>query len=112
MLCSGYWQKISGVRLTFRKKLQYVSPKISKGENYLGLPYVMFDYPRYFSAEDIIGCTMFFLVGKFFQYYPSPEGPVPGEYLLMLFSASILFLSAHGYSLAISEDEWQHHFGR
>ena len=27
------------------------SPKISRGENYRGLPYVMLDYPRYFKAN-------------------------------------------------------------
>ena len=27
------------------------SPKISKGENYLGLPYVVLDYPRFFDES-------------------------------------------------------------
>src|SRR5690349_3943554 len=30
-----------------------ISPKISKGENYLGLPWLMLDYPRYFGKENL-----------------------------------------------------------
>ncbi|MCS7078134.1 MAG: hypothetical protein NZ455_15585 [Bacteroidia bacterium] len=29
------------------------TPKISKGENYQGMPYMVLDYPRYFGKEDI-----------------------------------------------------------
>ena len=36
------------------------SPKIAKGENYLGLPYVILDYPRIFGKEDVFAFrTMF-----------------------------------------------------
>jgi len=31
-----------------------VSPKISRGENYESLPWVMLDYPRYFKQEDFL----------------------------------------------------------
>ena len=35
-------------------------PKISKGENYKGLPYVVLDYPKNFSASGILAIrTMF-----------------------------------------------------
>jgi hypothetical protein len=47
------------------------SPKISKGENYLGLPYVMLDYPRYFKSNDTLAIRTFFLVGEFFQHQSS-----------------------------------------
>jgi hypothetical protein len=30
------------------------SPKISKGENYLGLPYLVLDYPRMFDSLNIL----------------------------------------------------------
>ena len=40
--------------------------KISKGENYNGLPYVMFDYPRLFTKEKCFCNSHFFLVGKLF----------------------------------------------
>ena len=43
------------------------SPKISKGENYLGLPYVMLDYPRCFGKEDIFAIRTMFWWGNFFS---------------------------------------------
>lgn len=35
------------------------SPKISKGENYKGLPYLVLDYPRYFNKEHILLSVVF-----------------------------------------------------
>jgi uncharacterized protein (DUF1015 family) len=40
--------------------LTALAPKISKGENYEGLPYVMLDYPRCFSREDVFAVRSFF----------------------------------------------------
>src|SRR5688500_2015672 len=42
-----------------------LSPKIARGENYEGLPYVMFDYPRYFSREHVLAIRTFFWWGNF-----------------------------------------------
>ena len=44
-----------------------IPPKISKGENYEGLPYVMLDYPRCFSKEDVFAIRTFFWWGNFFS---------------------------------------------
>lgn len=41
------------------------SPKISKGENYEGLPWVMLDYPRMFGKENIFAIRIFFWWGNF-----------------------------------------------
>ena len=40
------------------------TPKISKGENYKGLPYVILDYPRIFQKEDILVIRCFFWWGE------------------------------------------------
>jgi len=42
-------------------------PKIYKGENYLSLPYVMMDYPRMFSKEDVFAIRSFFWWGNYFS---------------------------------------------
>jgi hypothetical protein len=42
------------------------SPKISKGENYQGLPYVILDYPRLFSRDDVFAIRCFFWWGHYF----------------------------------------------
>lgn len=98
-------------KIDLPEEVAVVSPKIAKGENYLGLPYVMFDFPRFFSADDIMAVRCFFWWGNFF----SITLHLKGRYREMA-SGAILrqysFLSAQGYSLSISEDEWLHHFGK
>ena len=92
------------------EEVSCISPKIARGENYLGLPYVMLDYPRYFSAADVMAVRCFFWWGNFF----SITLHLKGRYRQMA-SESILshhaFLASGDYSIAISEDEWNHHFG-
>lgn len=91
-------------------EVEAMAPKIARGENYLGLPYVMLDYPRGFSIENIMAIRCFFWWGNFFSITLHIKGSYRN-----LCSAAILrhfsMLSALEYSLAISEDEWHHHFG-
>lgn len=48
-------------------KVLNISPKISRGENYIGLPWVMLDYPRYFKDEPgIFSLRTFFWWGNYF----------------------------------------------
>ena len=55
------------------------SPKISRGEQYLGLPYVMLDYPRIFSKDDVFAIRSFFWWGNHF----SIRLQLSGKYLQM-----------------------------
>lgn len=83
--------------------------KISKGENYRRLPYVMLDYPRHFSKESTLAIRTFFWWGNFF----SINLQVSGEYKETVAPALLnqfLFLQEHNYSLCIHSDPWQHHF--
>src|SRR5580700_4684754 len=43
------------------------NPKISKGENYNGLPYVILDYPRLFSKENVFAIRTMFWWGNYFS---------------------------------------------
>jgi len=44
-----------------------IPPKISRGESYLELPYVILDYPRYFRPHDIFAIRTMFWWGNFFS---------------------------------------------
>src|SRR5580658_8387468 len=44
-----------------------VSPKISRGEQYLQLPYVVLDYPRFYTRNDVLAIRCFFWWGNFFS---------------------------------------------
>src|SRR5215470_1613424 len=53
--------------LNLPKEVIAVSPKISKGENYNGLPWLMLDYPRYFEKEKVFAIRTMFWWGHFFS---------------------------------------------
>lgn len=83
-------------------------PKISKGENYRGLPYVTLDYPRLFNNENIFAIRTMFWWGKFF----SITFHVAGHYK-KVFADRIIANYTHlhaGTFLCIHKEQWHHHF--
>jgi hypothetical protein len=85
------------------------SPKISKGENYKGLPYVILDYPRSFNKEDVFAIRTLFWWGNFF----SVTLHIAGTYKKM-FEEKIIrssgSLKANDFFVCINEEQWEHHF--
>jgi hypothetical protein len=53
--------------LTNEQKSAFKTHKISRGENYMGLPYQVLDYPAIFSQKDTFCLSHYVLVGKFLQ---------------------------------------------
>jgi hypothetical protein len=84
------------------------SPKISKGEKYEGLPWVMLDYPRVFGKEDTWAIRTFFWWGHFFTITLQLKGTYKQQYLQALLQ-NITVLKQHDFYIGIA-DEWQHHF--
>ena len=48
--------------------LKFQHPKITKGDNYKGLPYVVLDDPRYFSGSNIFTFRTMFWWGNFYSF--------------------------------------------
>ncbi len=87
-----------------------VSPKIYKGEQYLGLPYVMLDYPRYYSGKDVIAVRCLFWWGNFFSITLHLSGKFRSFYETALRN----WIKQHGnnnWFVCVHNDAWQHHFG-
>jgi hypothetical protein len=84
-------------------------PKISKGENYKGLPYVMLDYPRCFEKENTLAIRTFFWWGNFFSVNLQLSGKHKENVIPGLLN-NFLTLGEAGYSICVSADPWQHHF--
>lgn len=82
--------------------------KISKGENYQGLPYVILDYPASFSKEKILAVRTLFWWGNFFSIalHISGENFKSGH----VSAEAIDFLKEKKFSVCVNENEWQHHF--
>ena len=81
-------------------------PKISKGENYKGFPYVLLDHPAVFGKENIFALRTMFWWGHFFSITLQLSGKYKSRF------QNIIFKNLTGdFFIACGEDEWQHHFG-
>ena len=87
------------------------SPKISRGENYLGLPYVILDYPRLSNGEDLFFVRSMFWWGNFFSSTLQLSGNYKQQFTKQLGNAYDLF-AERNYSVGINADPWNHHFGK
>jgi hypothetical protein len=86
-----------------------INPKITKGENYLGLPFVILDYPRMFDGKNIFAVRTMFWWGNFFSVTVHLSGEEKTKALPAIENAYGLLASKH-FFIGINEDQWQHHF--
>ncbi len=54
-------------KIIFPEGVDAINGKIFRGENYLGLPYLVLDYPKYFGKDSAIAFRSMFWWGKFFS---------------------------------------------
>ena len=83
------------------------SPKISKGENYKGLPWVILDYPRFFGREDIFAIRTMFWWGHAFSLTLHLKGKYK-EFFLPDIERFSLELDMADFMVSVSDDEWRH----
>jgi len=88
--------------------LLQTSPKISRGENYRGLPWLVLDYPRHFSKPDVFAIRTLFWWGQFFSVTLHLSGAYKQQMIDTLVERADLFAAA-GCFYCINEDEWEHH---
>lgn len=86
-----------------------IAGKISRGENYSGLPYLILDYPRQFDGNNIFTIRTLFWWGNFFSSTLHLSGSAKTKYLSKVEDGYVV-LSNGGYYIGVNEDQWQHHF--
>ena len=102
-------EEIKPYHYLFPENIKHQSGKISKGENYQLLPYVMLDYPSFFWKNRVFAVRTMFWWGNFF----SVTLHLSGEHKEKYFSNSadaFLFLQKNSFFICVNDDEWQHHF--
>lgn len=82
-------------------------PKISKGEQYKGLPWVMLDYPRLFGKEEVLAIRTMFWWGHCFSVTLHLKGDYQRIYMPVITARRKELIGA-GFSVGISDDEWEH----
>ncbi len=85
------------------------APKISKGENYRGLPYLVLDHPRCFDKDDILAIRTFFWWGHFFSTSIHLSGMYKEIFQQHIINAR-QEMAALDFYVCINDDPWQHHF--
>jgi hypothetical protein len=96
--------------LTYEDSLSHSSsPKISRGENYRGLPYVVLDYPRISQGEDLFFIRSMFWWGHYFSSTLQLAGRFKDAAIPRL-EAAYSVLAEKQYSIGVHTDPWQHHF--
>ena len=83
-----------------------IPPKISKGENYMGLPYLILDYPRQSSENNFFFIRTMFWWGNFFSCTLHLAGDTKN-----LFKENIKqsINDLKNYFISVNNDQWIHH---
>lgn len=87
-----------------------VPSKISRGESYRSLPYLVLDYPRYFRPHDVMAIRTMFWWGNFFSVTLHLKGNYREHFSERILQRRQL-IAEKGFHACIAPEEWEHHFG-
>ncbi len=93
----------------FPDNIKYQSGKISKGENYRLLPYLILDYPSFFWKNNFLAFRTMFWWGHFFSVTLHLSGENQKKFIKPVLE-TYNFLKQNNFYLCVNDDEWQHHF--
>lgn len=110
MLNSIQKQVIKEMETSLPPELSVTTPKISRGENYKGLPYMVLDYPRLFKRGHIFAVRSLFWWGNTLSVTLHLSGRWQ-QYFAGNFLRNYEFLSQNNFVIATGEDEWAHNVG-
>jgi hypothetical protein len=108
-LQSGQQEYLQSYLHLLPAEVTQVSAKISKGENYKGLPYLVLDYPRYFEKENQFAIRTMFWWGNFFSTTLLLSG-IYKEMYTDAVTRSFTLLKEDDFFICIGADQWEHHF--
>lgn len=91
----------------FPAEVYLQGPKISRGEKYQDLPYVILDQPRLFGKEDTCAVRTLFWWGNYFMITLHLKGEYAGRYIPLLHQQAGK-LTDNGFAFCVTGDEWEH----
>lgn len=83
--------------------------KISKGENYNGLPYLVLDFPSVFDKENILSFRTMFWWGNFFSVTLHLQGIYKDTYSSIIIE-NLLNIDSNGLYICCNETPWHYHY--
>jgi hypothetical protein len=87
------------------------APKIFKGENYRGYPYINLDFPRVFGTDTIFAFRTMAWWGNPFSFTLHLQGKAYAEKAGRLIK-NLDRLNGKGYFICVNASPWEYHFGR
>ena len=84
-----------------------ISPKISRGENYKGLPWLVLDNPRHFQHNNIFAIRTMFWWGNFFSITLHVSGNNKND-LLKNLTQNASLLAKNDFYIYKGTKEWEH----
>ena len=93
---------------TFPEGVQTKAGKLARGENYRGFPYLVLDYPRQFSQDDVFALRTMFWWGHFYSITFQLGGTSWHRYRPAV-QRNLSQLSGTSTWLCVNNDPWQHH---
>ena len=104
-----FQQEVVPFQYLFPENIRHQGGKISRGENYKLLPYVILDYPAFFWKDNVFAIRTMFWWGHFFSITLQLSGSHKRKFI----SGDIKmkeWLQTKNLYVCISEGEWSHHF--
>lgn len=108
-LAAQLQQELDRNRHSLPEAVQLFSAKVFKGEYYQGLPYVMLDYPRVFTREEVFAIRTMFWWGNFFSVTLQLKGSYQRMFAPALIKNKQLLIQSN-FHASVSGDEWRHDF--
>jgi hypothetical protein len=102
-------KKIERTDPRWHRAIHWQPPKISRGENYNGLPYLVLDHPRYYRRPDILSFRILFWWGKYFCH----SLHISGKFLEVnrqRFTANHAALQGKNVFLGVGPNPWNYIF--
>jgi hypothetical protein len=107
-LSASYQWIVDAAKLELPTAITQTEPRISRGEQYHELPWVMLDYPRIFGKEEIFAIRTMFWWGHEYSITLHLRGDLLSRFRPALENA-ILEGKLAGFLVSGVADEWMHH---
>lgn len=102
-------EALSNIDFHFSSEMNLSAGKISKGENYRNLPYLVLDYPASFHKQNIFAYRTMFWWGNFFSSTLHLQGESLDLYRRRLID-TIDFLKDKGLFVSVGDTPWHYHY--
>ncbi len=102
-------RSVKNSKFSFPDGTDLLNGKISKGENYRNLPYMVLDYPALFTKETVFAYRTMFWWGNFFSATLQLEGTALNYYRENINGNLDKLLNQNIY-IGVGKTPWQYHY--